>query len=117
MDVCPACSKAITPSDLTCPKCGISLHPGTATCGPASGSGKALSIAAIVAGGLVAIILLLGCLGALGWTFLGISPVRVHKSTWSGIPAGSTIVYEVDDSMEEMPSEEPSGQPTPGDTQ
>jgi hypothetical protein len=105
MNNCPACSQPISPNDLACPKCGISLNPGTATAGPASGGGgKGPSVAAIVVMGLVSILLLLVCLGGVRALFVGRAVVRPPPG---GIPAGSTVVYDVDDPLEAVPAAMP----------
>jgi hypothetical protein len=105
MNTCPACSQPISPNDLACPKCGISLNPGTATAGPASGGmGKGLSVVAIIVMGLVGIVLLLGCLGSVGWFLFA----RPSKPTGAGFPAGSTIGYEIEEELDADPDEMPT---------
>jgi hypothetical protein len=102
MNTCPACSQPISPNDLACPKCGISLNPGTATAGPAAGGGeKGPSVAAIVVIALVGIVLLVGCIGAASVFLIGRAVVAPAPG-W--VPAGSTVVYDVDDPIE-MPVE------------
>jgi hypothetical protein len=110
MNICPACSQPISPDDLACPKCGISLNPGTATAGPASGgAGKGPSVAAIVVIALVGILLVVICLG--GVTALIIGRAVVHPAPgW--VPAGSTVVYDVDDPFEAVPAARPVDRPS-----
>src|SRR6266446_257230 len=104
MNTCPACSQPISPNDLACPKCGISLNPGTATAGPASGgTGKGLSVVAIIVLGLVVIVLLLGCLGSVGWFLFAL-----RKPTGAGFPAGSTVGYEIEEEPDAVPDEMPT---------
>jgi hypothetical protein len=104
MNTCPACSQPISSNDLACPKCGISLNPGTATAGPASGgTGKGLSVAAVIVMGLVGAVLLLGCLGSLGWFIYAPGFPMASKPTGRGFAAGSTIAFE--EELEAIPEE------------
>jgi hypothetical protein len=109
MNTCPACSLPISPNDLACPQCGISLNPGTATAGPAAGgAGKGPSVAAIVVIALVGIVALVGCLGTVG-VFLARGRAVMRPAT-AWVPAGSTVVYEIEES-ETIPTEMPAGTP------
>jgi hypothetical protein len=115
MTTCPACSQPISPNDLACPKCGISLNPGTATAGPAAGgAGKGPSVAAIVVIALVGIVAVVGCLGSAGIFLVRSRAVVRPAPGW--IPAGSTVVYEVDDPLEAVPAEMPVEMPAKNTT-
>jgi hypothetical protein len=95
MNACPACSQAVSPNDLVCPKCGISLHHGTASAGPTS-AGRGPSLVLIVAIGLIAVVLLLGCLlGIASWFFLARS--SASRAATVAYPAGSTVEMEFED--------------------
>ncbi len=109
MNTCPACSQPISPNDLVCPKCGISLNPGTATAGPAAGgAGKGPSVAAIVVIALIGIVAVGGCLGTVGVFVFRSRAVMRPAPGW--VPAGSTVVNEVEES-EAIPTEMPVERP------
>jgi hypothetical protein len=113
MNNCPACSQPISPNDLACPNCGISLNPGTATAGPtAGGTAKGPSVAAIVVIVIVGIVVVIGCVGGVRLLRVGRAVVRPAPG-W--VPAGSTVVYDVDDPIEIVPAETPVDMPGEND--
>src|SRR5262245_38361169 len=120
MNACPACSQAVSPTDLVCPKCGISLHPGTATAGPASGGGgKGLSVVAIVIVAVVGIVVLVGCLGTMfGFLFfLRAAPVPMTPPPAVPVAVPATMpVEEIQDAaiIEAEPSKSATGDTPPG---
>jgi hypothetical protein len=126
MNACPACSQPVGPNDVTCPKCGISLHPGTATAGPAGGSGKGMSVVAIVVIVIIGVVLLVGCLGLVGASLIfGLrSSARMPAATPTAAPlppitesvevqeSGQSVPLQVDP-KNGPPSQAPSEQNTP----
>jgi hypothetical protein len=128
MNACPACSQPVGPNDTVCPKCSISLHPGTATAGPTGGGGKGMPVVAIVVIVIIGVVLLVGCLGLVGASFVfGLRSTTVVPSatpTMAPLPVTETLEAEEINTVPPLqvdpnngpPGQAPGEQTTPGET-
>lgn len=65
MKTCPSCAENIPPQAIVCPYCGISLNPNaTSRATRAPGTSSAMSLTFIILGGVAAVMLVCGGIGA-----------------------------------------------------
>ena len=106
MNACPACNQPVSTSHLNCPHCGISLHPDAPT-GPAEGGRSSLSVAGIAGITIIGILVIGGCLGALGFgMFYTRTEMLVMPPTPPPVPMSSPVIEESSSQPEEVPPAE-----------